>query len=145
MGVKTTDSAPIPSASLEGENPAPPPQSNLPVAIAVPATIPAARRRPWPLVATLLLVLIAVAGGGAYWWTHRQPLLPPGFAAGNGRLEADEIDIATKFAGRIAEVLADEGDVVTAGQVIARMDTKDLEAALKTAQAQANQAQKALD
>jgi HlyD family secretion protein len=35
--------------------------------------------------------------------------LPPGIASGNGRIEADEIDIVTKFAGRISEMLADEG------------------------------------
>ena len=57
--------------------------------------------------------------------------LPPGIASGNGRLEADEIDIDTKFAGRIAKLFADEGDMVRAGQVVAVMDTRDLEASLK--------------
>ena len=52
--------------------------------------------------------------------------LPPGIAYGNGRIEADAIDIDTKFAGRIAELFADEGDMVKAGQVVARMDTQDL-------------------
>ena len=37
-----------------------------------------------------------------------------GIVSGNGRIEADEIDIDTKFAGRIAEMLADEGDMVKA-------------------------------
>jgi HlyD family secretion protein len=141
MGVRTTDETPAPRTE---ENTAAPPTANLPVTIAVPALRPQPRRQPWLLLGVLLLA-IGAAGGGIYWWMHRTPILPPGLAAGNGRLEADEIDIATKFAGRIAEVLADEGDVVVAGQVIARMDTKDLEAALKKAQAQALQAQKALD
>ena len=46
--------------------------------------------------------------------------LPPGIVAGNGRIEADQIDIATKFAGRVAELLVDEGDMVKAGQIVAR-------------------------
>ena len=36
-----------------------------------------------------------------------------------------------KFAGRVLELLVDEGDMVKAGQVIARMDTRDLEAQLR--------------
>ena len=39
--------------------------------------------------------------------------LPAGFAYGNGRLEADAIDVDTKFAGRIAKLLVDEGDRCT--------------------------------
>ncbi len=62
--------------------------------------------------------------------------MPPGIAWSNGRLEAEEIDIDTKFAGRIATVLADEGDIVHAGQVVAQMDTRDLEASLSQAEAQ---------
>jgi Multidrug resistance efflux pump len=71
--------------------------------------------------------------------------MPPGIAWGNGRIEADEIDIDTKFAGRIAEMLADEGDMVKAGQIVARMDTQDLAVSLKKAEAQVQQAQKAID
>jgi HlyD family secretion protein len=71
--------------------------------------------------------------------------LPPGIVWGNGRIEADEIDISTKFPGRITEMLADEGDMVTAGQVVARMDTRDLEASLRKAEAQILQAQKTLE
>jgi hypothetical protein len=32
------------------------------------------------------------------------PALPPGFAGGNGRLEANEIYVATKYPGRIQDV-----------------------------------------
>jgi HlyD family secretion protein len=71
--------------------------------------------------------------------------LPPGIASGNGRIEADEIDIDTKFAGRIAEILADEGDMVKAGQIVARMDTRDLAASLKKSEAQVRQAQMAIE
>ncbi|MFO1080494.1 MAG: HlyD family efflux transporter periplasmic adaptor subunit [Reyranellaceae bacterium] len=92
----------------------------------------------------LLVVLAAGAGGGAWWWLHRVPPLPLGIALGNGRLEADPIDIATKFPGRIAELKVDEGSLVTAGQVVAVMDTRDLEASLKKAEAQVEQATKAI-
>ena len=76
-------------------------------------------------------MLIGGAGGAYYWWQRLHPALPPGIFFGNGRLESDEINIDTKYAARIAEIMADEGDLVKAGQVVARMDTRDLQASLK--------------
>jgi HlyD family secretion protein len=111
-------------------------------------TVPLASKRisrRWLKVVLPLAVVIGGAGGGTYWWLHSQPQLPPGIAFGNGRIEAQEIDIDTKFAGRISEILADAGDMVKAGQVVARMDTRDLSASLKKSQAAVSQAQKAID
>jgi HlyD family secretion protein len=102
-------------------------------------------RRPWLGLALLLAIVIGGAGGGFYWWLHSQSDLPPGIAFGNGRIEALEIDIDTKFAGRISEILADAGDMVKAGQVLARMDTRDMAASLKKSQAAVSQARKAID
>ncbi len=119
-----------------------PAPSTLPVAPKPPS--PARRRSRWKSWALLALVIIG-AGGGAYWWHTRQGGLPLGIASGNGRIVADEIDIDTKFAGRIAEMLADEGDMVKAGQVVARMDTRDLEASLRKTEAQVQAAQRSLD
>ncbi|HEY1190504.1 MAG TPA: HlyD family efflux transporter periplasmic adaptor subunit [Gemmata sp.] len=85
----------------------------------------------------LLLAAALALGGGAYlgWKLLRSPALPEGFASSNGRIEAVEIDIATKTAGRLKEVLVNEGDFVTAGQVLARVDTDALAAQLREAEA----------
>ena len=94
----------------------------------------------------MALLLITAAGViGWLWWHERQIQLPAGIAYGNGRLEADEIDIDTKFAGRIAKLFVDEGDMVRAGQVLAMMDTRDIEASLKKSQALVSQAERSLD
>ena len=85
-------------------------------------------------------MVVRTTGGSS-----RKTALPAGIVSSNGRIEADQIDINTKFAGRLAERLVDEGDMVHAGQVVARMDTKDLEASLKQAEAQELQAQRAID
>jgi len=112
----------------------------------LPTLVPKATRLPaWRRIVVLLLVVAAIVGGGLYWLNRSNNALPIGIVSGNGRIEADEIDIATKFAGRVAEVLADEGSVVTAGQVVARMDTRDLQASLQKAQSQVKQAQRVLD
>src|SRR4051812_27815982 len=64
---------------------------------------PAKSRRPLLIGAAALVV---IAGGvGAYIYLSR-PDLPPGFAGGNGRLEANEIYVASKYPGRVKEMLA---------------------------------------
>lgn len=92
---------------------------------------------------TIYIILAAVlsVGGFKVWQILSRPALPPGFAGGNGRLEANEVFVATKYAGRIAQVLFDEGDTVEAGQVAARMDTSVLEAQLRQALAEVVAAQ----
>jgi len=116
---------------------------HLPAVVVPRKPQPAARSR---LRRALWLVAVLVAAvGAAYWWLHPRPALPPGFASGNGRLEADEIDIDTKFAGRIAQLRADEGDMVKAGQVVAVMDTRDLQAELKQDQQLVLQDQRMLE
>jgi HlyD family secretion protein len=101
-----------------------------------------ARRYLKPALGVALLAIIVVA---AYfiWQHYRAKGLGEGFASGNGRIEAIELDIAAKAPGRIKEIYADEGDVVTAGQVVARMDTDVLRAQLSQAQAQESQARNA--
>ncbi len=117
--------------------------ANLPALLPTPK--PASSRHWWLWIALALAVLAAGAGGGYYWWQRLHPPLPPGIVFGNGRLEADEINIDTKYAARILQILADEGDLVKAGQVVARMDTRDLQASLNKSEASVRQARKAVD
>jgi HlyD family secretion protein len=117
----------------------------VPQTAALPALKKSPRKRWWPRIAVAVAILAGAGGGGYYWWQHVRAQLPAGIAYGNGRLEADAINIDTKYAGRIAELFADEGDFVKGGQVVARMDTQDLAASLKKAQAQVRQATRAVD
>lgn len=89
----------------------------------------------------LLVAAVVVVGGVAAWIILSKPGLPPGIAGGNGRLEAQEYFISTKYPGRIKEVLFEEGDTVDPGQVVARMDTSALEEQLREAEAQIRVAQ----
>ncbi|SDY66243.1 HlyD family secretion protein [Pseudomonas sp. NFIX28] len=92
-------------------------------------------RRSSRLFAFALLALLLIAGGVGYWKSTLDRL-PEGLSMGNGRLEATEVQIASKTPGRLAEVLVDEGDKVTRDQLLARMDTRTLEA--QRAQAEAD-------
>ena len=84
---------------------------------------------------SLALFVLLLAVGGWLWWAQRAPGLPPGIVASNGRIEAVEIDVATKTPGRLADIAVNEGDFVAAGQVLGRMDTAVLEAQLREAEA----------
>jgi len=91
-------------------------------------------------------VLIAVGGAGYYFWLQSQPEpLPEGIASSNGRIEAVEIDLAAKIAGRLDEVMVNEGDFVTAGQAVARMGTAVLEAQLAQAAAELERAKTSIE
>lgn len=63
-----------------------------------------------------------------------------GFVSGNGRIEATEIVVATKLAGRVQNIMVDEGDVVQAGQPLAQMRIDVLDAQRNEARAQSQQA-----
>ena len=92
-------------------------------------------------LAAAVLVVLAVA----LTWEHvgkRQP--DSGLASGNGRIEAVEIDVAARTAARVKDVRVREGEFVTAGQVVALMDTEVLEAQRRQAEAQLQQARSAV-
>ena len=89
-------------------------------------------------------VLLAAGIGVGAWYYVRPIPGATGLVEGNGRIEATEIDVATKIAGRVAEIMVNEGDFVVAGQVVARIQSESVEAQLAEAQAQHRQAQTAV-
>ena len=70
--------------------------------------------------------------------------MPEGIIKSNGRVEATEVDVATKYAGRLATLSVNEGDEVTAGQVVGTISSPETEAQLREAQAQLLKAKQAL-
>lgn len=135
----------------EGESQIEPKGRNLvvtPSAVGLPASLPLTKlksNRRWLVRLVITLAFLAGGGGAYYWWQQLHPPLPAGIVFGNGRLDANQINIDTKYAARILEILADDGDFVRAGQVVARMDTRDLQATLKRLQATVRQARRTVD
>lgn len=84
----------------------------------------------------VIVALAAIAGIAWYVWEQSNGGLPPGFASGNGRVEAEQIDVATRTPGRVERILVSEGDLIEAGQVLAVMDTRELKAQLARAKAE---------
>ena len=98
-------------------------------------------------IALSLLLLVGLASvavlGGAAGRTATPPLpatsprAADGPVAGPGRVEpaSEEIEVAPELSGKLAAVLVDEGDVVAAGQVMARLESQDIEARVAAAEA----------
>lgn len=81
----------------------------------------------------IILVVIAFAGLVVYFVKARREAAlynDPGFAFGNGRLEATEVNVASKLSGKIEKILVNEGDFVKKGQHLAQMQTNVLDAEL---------------
>lgn len=99
----------------------------------------------------LLLVIVALGVGG-YLLYGKYHSAPTDRIVVSGNIELEQVNIAFKTAGRVIERTVDEGDKVTKGQVIARLDKDQLlqqrareEAALLEAQAAYSAAQTGLE
>lgn len=79
------------------------------------------------------LILIAAVGGWA-WWYYRPSSANDALTL-YGNVDLRQASLAFNGAERIAEVLAEEGDVVGKGQVLARLDTSRLAPQMQQAEA----------
>jgi HlyD family secretion protein len=70
--------------------------------------------------------------------------LPPGIVKSNGRIEATQVDVSSKYPGRLAEVSVEEGSDVTQGQTVATISSPEYEARLRAAEADLQHAKDAL-
>ncbi|NUP09455.1 MAG: HlyD family efflux transporter periplasmic adaptor subunit [Polyangiaceae bacterium] len=91
----------------------------------------------WKKTLMKLAALVAVLGiAGFFTYRHikgKKSAVPEGIAWGNGRIEGKEVDVASKLALKVKEVLVDEGQIVEPGQVVVKMDTVTLESELAEA------------
>lgn len=89
-----------------------------------------------------LVSVVVILGLVAYLvWQNMTQSDTEALVSGNGRIEATEINISSKLAGQLEEILVQEGDFVESGQVLARIKVSALEAQLREVQAQQRQAQ----
>jgi len=89
-------------------------------------------RRSFGALALLALVAIAAAGCREQAPTDRVRV--------SGHVEADDVQVAAEVGGRVIELNVAEGDRVAAGQVIARLDTRDAELTIARLRAERAQA-----
>ncbi len=84
---------------------------------------------------TAIASLLIVTASLAFLCSACQAGNVAGTIEASGTIEAEEVVIASEFGGRVAEILADEGDEVEAGQVLIRLDGDLVEAQMGEAEA----------
>ena len=87
-----------------------------------------------------MIAAAAVAIGVVIYFILKPSAPGNGIVSGNGRIEATEIDVAAKLAGRVQNIMVNEGDLVQVGEPLAQMQTDVLDAQRAEAQAQSQQA-----
>ncbi|MEW6544637.1 MAG: efflux RND transporter periplasmic adaptor subunit [Nitrospirota bacterium] len=85
------------------------------------------------VIGLALAAAVAIGGFAAMTEWLRNQRLPDGLIQANGRIEGDHVTIASKFPGRVQALLAREGDVVKARQVLIQID--DVQTRAKVEQA----------
>lgn len=131
-----SDPAPAPG---NAKSPATEPKASNPAVRAADTPAPTfwTKWKKWLIPGLILLVLAII---GLVTWQMLRPKGPgEGFVSSNGRIEATEIDVASKFAGRLQDILVADGDFVAAGQILGHMQVQTLEAQRDEAQAQHRQ------
>jgi HlyD family secretion protein len=84
-----------------------------------------------------ILVPVLLVAGALVTWTLTRGGNGAGDAlSASGTVEATDADLGFQAAGRVLAVTVREGDAVTAGTELARLDTRELEAGLAAAEAQ---------
>ena len=98
---------------------------------------PPAEDRPPRGKVVRILAIVAVVMGLLFIWKvfFASPSLPASIVALSGRIEGDDSAVAPKTSGKILEITVREGDSVTAGQVIARLDDAQIRAQEQAARA----------
>ena len=95
-----------------------------------------------PTLIAVIVVLLVLAGGLAWWATHGRKAATELTLYGD--VDLREVELAFNGSERIAAVLVQEGDRVSAGQVVARLDTRRLAPQADQAAAQAAAQEQAL-
>lgn len=103
----------------------------------------------------MIAVIVVAVAAGAYIGIKKAVSgrdLPEGLIQANGRIEGESHVVATKVVGRVQKTLADEGDTVKEGQILAELDDSQIKAreaqaasALEAAKARLQASKSALD
>jgi HlyD family secretion protein len=107
-----------------------PPQAEQRTSLPHETTAPSDERKaPRSIVVRILIVVAVILVALLIWKVFfTSPSLPASIIGLSGRIEGDDSAVAPKTSGKILEVTVREGDTVTAGQVIARLDDAQVRA-----------------
>ena len=83
-------------------------------------------------LAVVAVVAVALVAGGAFWWVNKSHYE----STDNAYVQAPVVQLTPQVAGTVVAVLADDTDLVKAGQPLVKLDPRDAQLALERAEAQ---------
>ncbi len=92
-----------------------------------------ARRHP-PIPVIVLVLVLLIGGGIWWWWSSTQPGTAAAEQQLTGSMEATQYQVTPAIGGPVASVTVREGDTVTKGQELVRLDRTSLKLALTQAE-----------
>jgi len=87
-----------------------------------------------------IVVLVVALGTVLFFFLKNRG--PDDVVYGSGTIEATEVDVSTKISGEVKELLAGEGDSVSEGELLAEIESKELDAQRIAAEAVLAEAEK---
>ena len=103
------------------------------------------RRTRWTVPLSALAVIAVLAALGTYLWRQHGADDPNGAFSLSGNVDVHQVELAFRVSGRISAVKVQEGDEVSAGQVVAELDPVPFQTDVDSAKADVAQAQAQLD
>ena len=83
----------------------------------------------------LIIPIAVVAIGAGVWVLWPRSNGPAGSIQASGTIEATQVGVAPKIAGRVIKIAVREGEQVEAGQLVAELDAAEVDAQARQAQA----------
>ncbi|HEY3426840.1 MAG TPA: HlyD family secretion protein [Negativicutes bacterium] len=83
------------------------------------------------LLAIGAILLVIVVGGGLWWWIRAAGMV----STDDARVKGTIVTVSARVSARVEEIMVNEGDQVQAGQIIAKLESKELEAQFSQAKA----------
>jgi membrane fusion protein (multidrug efflux system) len=87
--------------------------------------------RNWAWISGIVVLALMTSGIGIWWWKSLEYV-----STDDARIKADIISVSSEIQGKIETLAKDEGDRVTPGELMARLDSRDLRIQLQQAQAE---------
>jgi HlyD family secretion protein len=106
---------------------------------------PTSRRISWTVRLGALAIIALLAALGTHLWRQRGANDPNAALSLSGNVDVHQVELAFRVSGRIAAVKVQEGDKVSAGQVLAELDPVPFQTDVDLAKADRAQAQAQLD
>lgn len=93
------------------------------------------KKKNWKVYIPLTAVVVIILALGIAWYIDYSKYV----STDDAHVDSDNVSVSAKILGRISKVYAEEGDSVHAGELLAELDSTDLQA--QKQQAEANKAQ----